>query len=157
MSMGGVAKGNLGKRLAAFRGGLEGQVKRQIWPFGEVIGIRQKVIDNIGQRRIGRAEAGGEKVLERVGDLGGDGGGNHCGSIVGLWLRAMTRRTTGLPLTGGRCHELGCETGQRNRSRCVPTAVRLRLRTGGHVDTGGHDPCGSVHACIRSNCRIQAP
>ena len=86
MPMGRMAKGNFRKRFAVFRRTLEGQVDGQVWPFGQVLSIRQKVIDNAGQRRVGRTEAGGEKILERAGDLGGDGGWNHWGSIVGLPL-----------------------------------------------------------------------
>ena len=84
MAMGRMAERNFRKRLAAFRGTLEGQGDGKVGPLGQVLSVRQKVVDNASQRRVGRTEAGGEKVLERAGDLGGDGGWNHGGSIASL-------------------------------------------------------------------------
>ena len=68
----------LGKRLFT-RGLAEGQRKRQVRPAGQIRGLRQEVVDDASQLRVGRLEAGYEEVAQRVGDFDGDNGGDHGG------------------------------------------------------------------------------
>ena len=45
----------------------------------EVLLLGEEVVQHMGERRVGGAEAGGEEVPQRAGDLVGDDGGDHGG------------------------------------------------------------------------------
>ena len=65
------------ERLAAFQGVPERQVDREIRSLEEVVGVGEELLHHAGQGRIRRAEAGGEEVLQCVGDFGRERGGDH--------------------------------------------------------------------------------
>ena len=71
------------ERLAALGRLLERQGDGEERSLGEVFRIRQEVVDDVGQRGVGRPEAGREEVTERAGDLGGDDGGDHRDFALG--------------------------------------------------------------------------
>ena len=79
------------ERLAAFRRELRRQRDGEVRAFDEVLLLGEEVVQNVRERRIGGAEAGGEEVPQRVGDLVGNDGGDHgaVGGFGGLGWWAM--------------------------------------------------------------------
>ena len=67
------------ERLAAFGRELRRQRDREVRAFDEVLLLGEEVVQNVRERRIGGAEAGGEEVPQGAGDLVGDDGGDHGG------------------------------------------------------------------------------
>ena len=76
------AERHLRERLAAFGRELRRQRDGEVRAFDEVLLLGEEVVQNVRERRIGGAEAGGEEVPQRTGDLVGDDGGDH-GAVVG--------------------------------------------------------------------------
>ena len=64
------------ERLAAFGRELGWEGDGEVGALEEVLLLGEEVVENVGERRVGGAEAGGEEILQRAGDLVGyDGGG----------------------------------------------------------------------------------
>ena len=87
------------ERLAPLGRLQERQRDGEVRPLGEVFRIRQKVVDDVGQRGVGRPEAGREEVTERAGDLGGDDGGYQDSSPSSLSKRGSADSMFGLRMT----------------------------------------------------------
>ena len=68
-------RGNVRKRITAFRCRLKRQRDGEVRPLGEVFRLGEEVVDDVRERGVRWTEAGGEEVAERAGDLGGDDGG----------------------------------------------------------------------------------
>ena len=71
------------ERLAAFGRELGWEGDGEVGALEEVLLLGEEVVENVGERRVGGAEAGGEEILQRAGDLVGYGGGDH-----GWWRAA---------------------------------------------------------------------
>ena len=74
------------ERLPALRCQLGCQRDGKVWAFDEVLFLGEEVVQNVRERRVGGAEAGGEEVLQGAGDLVGDDGGDH-GAVAALAAR----------------------------------------------------------------------
>ena len=77
------AERDLRERLAAFGRELGWERDGEVGALEEVLLLGEEVVQNVGEGRIGGAEAGGEEVLQRAGDLVGYDGGGH-GVVAGL-------------------------------------------------------------------------
>ena len=71
------AERNLREGLAAFGREFRRQRDGEVRAFDEVLLLGEKVVQNVRERRVGGAEAGGKEVLQGAGDLVGDDGGDH--------------------------------------------------------------------------------
>ena len=73
------AKRDIGQRLTASRGELGRQGDGEVRAFDEVLLLLEEVVQHVGERGVGGAEAHGEEVVQGTGDLVGYGGGDHVG------------------------------------------------------------------------------
>ena len=72
------------ERLPALRRQLGRQRDGEVRAFDEVLFRGEEAIQNVGEGRVGGAEAGGEEVLKSAGDLLGYDGGDHGVVVSGL-------------------------------------------------------------------------
>ena len=75
------------ERLPALRRQLGRQRDGEVRAFDEVLLLGQEIVQDVGEGRVGEAEAGGEEVLQGAGDLVGYDGGDHGAVGDGEWSR----------------------------------------------------------------------